>query len=78
MNHVEIENDECKGCRVCVTTCPNHCLVIGSNINAIGYQNAVFVGEGRCTACSLCFYVCPEPGAIRVYKEAAKGKEGQK
>ena len=69
MNFVRIEADQCKGCRLCVETCPNHCIVIGSKINKLGYQNARFESPD-CTACGLCFYVCPEPGAIIVYKDA--------
>ncbi|MDA3955242.1 4Fe-4S dicluster domain-containing protein [Oceanispirochaeta sp.] len=67
MNRSIIEADQCKGCRVCVNSCPNHCLSIGSEINKLGYQYAHSVSE-NCTACGICFYVCPEPGAITVYK----------
>jgi Fe-S-cluster-containing hydrogenase component 2 len=28
----------------------------------------MYTGEG-CTGCGICFYACPEPGAIRVYKK---------
>lgn len=69
MNHVHIEPDVCKGCRVCVETCPNQCIVIGSHFNTIGYQHAVFRGRETCTACGMCFYVCPEPGAITVLRD---------
>jgi NAD-dependent dihydropyrimidine dehydrogenase PreA subunit len=30
----------------------------------------VYDGHG-CNGCGLCFFVCPEPGAIRVFKLAA-------
>lgn len=68
MNHVKIESNECKGCRLCVESCPKHCLSIGSEINNIGYQYSVFNSE-NCTACGICYYMCPEPGAITVIKE---------
>ncbi len=71
-NYVKIEPNECKGCRVCVEACPKNCLVIGSEINVIGYQNAKFQQNG-CTACGLCFYSCPEPGAVTVYKDEEEG-----
>ena len=68
-NHVEVNTDLCKACRVCVETCPKHCLIIGSDINALGYQAVRFDQKG-CTACGLCFYVCPEPGVLTVIKGA--------
>lgn len=68
MNYVKIAADECKGCRVCVNVCPNRCLMIGTKINKLGYQYAVFHGYDTCTACGLCFFSCPEPGAITVYQ----------
>jgi NAD-dependent dihydropyrimidine dehydrogenase PreA subunit len=75
MNYVKVSADQCKGCRVCVHTCPHHCLVIGSEFNALGYQNSVFIGEDRCTACGLCFYACPEPGALTILKgEQSEGE----
>ncbi len=73
MNKSLIHPELCKGCRLCVNACPNHCLSIGSGINILGYQYAVSKPE-KCTACGLCFYVCPEPGAITVYK--GDGEDG--
>jgi NAD-dependent dihydropyrimidine dehydrogenase PreA subunit len=76
-NRVEINPDQCKGCRLCVETCPNDCLVISSEINALGYQPAKF-DNPSCTACSLCFYICPEPGAITVIKADKKKQVKEK
>ena len=58
---------DCLKCRVCVESCPRECIVIGSDINVLGYQHARFA-KAECTACGLCYYVCPEPGAITVVK----------
>lgn len=74
MNRVNINPEECKGCRLCVEACPKACIVIGSNINKIGYQYAEFRVE-KCTACGICYYVCPEPGAITVIKEDNKAEK---
>ncbi|RKX75839.1 MAG: hypothetical protein DRP87_13590 [Spirochaetes bacterium] len=71
-SYITINDDECKGCRLCVDACPKKCIVIGSNINLIGYQYARFEQNG-CNACGLCYYVCPEPGAVTVYKKDKKG-----
>ena len=67
-NFAFIEPDLCKGCRLCVETCPSGCLEMGTQINKLGYQFARFV-NWECTACGMCFYACPEPGAIRVYRK---------
>ncbi len=66
-NYVEISSDECKGCKLCVSTCPKNSISMSSNINKLGYQYAVFSGD-NCTACGFCYYICPEPGAISVIK----------
>lgn len=69
-NYVVIEADLCKGCRLCVETCPKHCISIGATFNKLGYQHARFESEA-CTACGMCYYACPEPGAITVYRKEA-------
>lgn len=74
MNHVIINSEECKGCRLCIESCPKDCLMICSNINTIGYQYAEFQSE-HCTACGICYYVCPELGAITVIKEDKETKQ---
>jgi 2-oxoisovalerate ferredoxin oxidoreductase delta subunit len=76
MNRIIINPDECKGCRFCVVGCPKHSITIGNDINKLGYQNAVF-SEGRCTACGICFTICPEPGAITVIQERDLPANGQ-
>ena len=64
---VEIYQDECKGCGLCVEFCPAEVLFISEKINKQGYNPAEYTGSG-CTGCGTCFYTCPEPGAITVYR----------
>ena len=64
---VEIEADLCKGCLLCIEACPPGVLVVSKSLNQMGYRPAEYVGK-QCTACGICFYICPEPGSIRVYK----------
>ena len=73
MNHITIKSDECKGCGMCVVSCPKKCIAIGSTINILGYQYAAFNSD-TCAACGICFNICPEPGAITVHGEAEKEK----
>jgi 2-oxoglutarate ferredoxin oxidoreductase subunit delta len=61
-----IDLDECKGCELCVVSCPVGVIEIRKDIiNKQGYHPASYKGAG-CTACGICFYTCPEPGAITV------------
>ena len=70
---VTINWEECKGCGLCVESCPPKCLELAPELSAYGVHPARYTGEG-CTACGICFYCCPEPGAIVVYRRAAPPK----
>ncbi len=70
---VVIHSDECKGCGLCVESCPPKKLHLDKDLNQYGVHPAVYDGEG-CTGCGICFYCCPEPGAITVYREAPAAK----
>ena len=59
-------------------SCPPKCLELLRGLNAYGVHPAHYVGE-KCTGCGICFYCCPEPGAITVFRlpseRAAAGQE---
>ena len=67
LGRVEIRSEECKGCGLCILACNLKALELAAFPNPYGYHPAMYLGHG-CTGCGLCFYVCPEPGAIVVYK----------
>jgi Pyruvate/2-oxoacid:ferredoxin oxidoreductase delta subunit len=66
---VTIDVDECKGCGLCVESCPPKCLELTPELSSYGVHPARYTGDG-CTGCGICFYCCPEPGAIEVYRVA--------
>ena len=66
----KINVEECKGCGLCVDSCPPKCLSLAAGLNAYGAHPAEYAGEG-CTGCGICYYCCPEPGAITVYRMPA-------
>lgn len=68
--YVEIDIEECKGCALCVEACAQNILSMAPGLNRYGYHTATN-SDQPCSGCSLCYYVCPEPGAIKVYKAIA-------
>jgi|GEM_PF-115534 len=65
---VEIDGELCKECLLCIEACTPDVLKISQKLNKQGYHSVEYIGEG-CTGCGVCFYVCPEPGTIKVYKK---------
>lgn len=60
---VIIDSEVCKGCSLCVVSCPQKNLKLLESLNRIGYHPVEFHyhGEkGDCTACGLCYWVCPD------------------
>jgi NAD-dependent dihydropyrimidine dehydrogenase PreA subunit len=47
---------------------------MSDKINILGYTYAEYIGE-FCTGCGFCFYACPEPGAVTVYKKIKRKGE---
>ena len=65
--YIEIDQELCKGCEICVFFCPKDVISISDKLNASGYLPATFSGNGECTGCAICALVCPEV-AIEVYR----------
>jgi 2-oxoglutarate ferredoxin oxidoreductase subunit delta len=58
---LEIEDDRCKGCGLCVDVCPKHSLDLDRSIvNRLGYHPVRLVDEPSCTSCALCARICPD------------------
>ncbi len=68
---ISIDEEECKGCGLCVEACPTDVLHLSEHINHYGYPSATYMGAG-CTGCGICFLACPEPGAITVLRLARR------
>jgi NAD-dependent dihydropyrimidine dehydrogenase PreA subunit len=68
---IKVNTNECKGCGLCVESCPPKVLELEHTLNSYGVHPAHYKGEG-CTGCGICFYCCPEPGGITVYRAVAQ------
>lgn len=62
---VVIDRSRCKGCGLCIATCPVGCLVFDEAFDDCGYHPVIYSGKG-CRLDGLCADACPEPGAITI------------
>ena len=69
--YIVINADECKACYLCVHHCPKQVIGVAGEINRKGFHPAEYKGSG-CIGCGTCFYACPEPSAVTVYKKGYK------
>jgi 2-oxoglutarate ferredoxin oxidoreductase subunit delta len=69
---IRVHGDECKGCGLCIESCPPKVIALSERLNHYGYRTATYAGSG-CTGCGICFLACPEPGAITVLRLAMDG-----
>ena len=64
---IEIDQEYCKGCELCISFCPKDLLFLSDKFNVSGYLPAIFNDNDECTGCVVCALVCPEV-AIEVYR----------
>ena len=64
---IEINQELCKGCELCIQFCPKKCITLSDNLNQAGYLPSAFMNTKECTGCATCAVVCPEV-AIEVYR----------
>jgi 2-oxoglutarate ferredoxin oxidoreductase subunit delta len=57
---IDINEELCKGCDICIDFCPLEVLATSGSINRRGYYPPEVVGEEKCIGCRLCELVCPE------------------
>jgi NAD-dependent dihydropyrimidine dehydrogenase PreA subunit len=69
---LRVDQNECKGCGLCVEACPPKVIQMGEQLNHYGYRTANYAGAG-CSGCGICFMACPEPGAITVMRAIKAG-----
>jgi 2-oxoglutarate ferredoxin oxidoreductase subunit delta len=65
---IVVDVERCKGCEVCIGSCPQDVLEMTTKVNGKGYHYAYMVNPDECTGCANCGIVCPD-GVISVYKK---------
>lgn len=64
---IEVDEDYCKGCGLCIIYCPRDALEEAETPNKKGIYPPVEVKD-RCNECRLCEVICPD-FAINVKSE---------
>jgi 2-oxoglutarate ferredoxin oxidoreductase subunit delta len=65
-----VNQELCKGCYLCVRSCPRSVLAVDSMQNSSGSYPVTASHNEKCIACGNCFTVCPDI-CLRVYEETA-------
>lgn len=64
---IEVDIEKCKGCEVCIPSCPTDVIALAKEVNGKGYHYAFMEKPDECTGCTNCAVVCPD-GVITVYR----------
>lgn len=63
-----VDKERCKGCRVCVSSCPFKVIELSPMVNSKGYNYCEMTTPEQCTGCASCALVCPD-SCITVYRQ---------
>ena len=65
---VVVDVERCKGCELCIVTCPQQVLANKeAQVNSKGYHYVYMEKPEDCTGCTNCSVVCPD-GVLTVYR----------
>ena len=74
---IEINEDWCKGCGICIERCPVNALEDSDRLNKKGIHPPQLKEKNECNLCRLCELVCPD-FAITVIPDKEVKKYGKK
>lgn len=60
MKSLEIRQDLCKGCELCIKFCKRNVLCLSKNMNTKGYFSVEAARPADCSGCRDCEVICPD------------------
>lgn len=57
---IEVKDDWCKGCNICIDRCPVNALEESDKLNRRGVRPPKLKEENECNYCRLCELICPD------------------
>ena len=60
MANVTFNKEACKGCLLCVESCPKRIIALSKGINSKGYNYVEVKEQDKCIGCASCARMCPD------------------
>ena len=57
---IEVKDDWCKGCNICIDRCPVDALEESDKLNKRGVRPPKLKEKNECNYCRLCELICPD------------------
>jgi len=74
---IEVKEDWCKGCNICIDRCPIDALEESDKLNRRGIRPPQLKKDNNCNYCRLCELICPDL-AITVIPDKEDDKKPMK
>ena len=74
---IEVKDDWCKGCNICIDRCPVDALEESDKLNKRGIRPPKLKERNECNFCRYCELICPDL-ALTVIPEEDKKKPVKK
>lgn len=69
MAHIVIDENRCKSCYICLTTCPKGLIKKSDKTSRLGDYLVVFDDtNNECIGCAMCAKRCPDMAIVEVHK----------
>lgn len=65
---IVVDIEHCKGCELCMESCPTKTIGMEQAVNSKGYHYAFMQNPDTCKGCTNCAVICPD-GVITVYRK---------